>query len=92
MSRPLQTGCIIFLWIALAAPEILTGESAEQPLLVEAWIKDGGKKQYATRILDHLPGLSGGRTVKTSRYGGRADRKPLEATGFFHTRKIGDRW
>ena len=61
------------------------------PLKVKAWRKTGKPSTYPTRILKHLTDFQPGTPPKLSQYGGLADRK-LKATGFFHARKLGDRW
>ncbi|WP_343702963.1 hypothetical protein [Chitinophaga sp.] len=50
----------------------------------------GEWKQYSTRAVSTLQNYKSV-TVKTSRYGGRTDRK-AKASGFFRAEKIGQRW
>lgn len=64
---------------------------AEQPLLVEAWIKDGRHRQYETRILGHLDDFQP-RSPRVGRYGGWIDGDRREPTGFFQTIKLNNRW
>ena len=59
-------------------------------VLVKAWRKTGKPKAYQTRTLDHLAGFQP-RSVPLDKYGGWAGRK-VEATGFFHVRKLAGRW
>jgi len=47
-------------------------------------------KPYDTRLLEHLAGFTP-KQVALSKYGGLKDAT-VEATGFFHTRKIDGRW
>ena len=61
------------------------------PLVVNAWRKTGKPKPYRTRVLAHLSDFDPGTLPKLSPYGGLMGRK-LKATGFFHARKLGDRW
>jgi len=61
------------------------------PLIVNAWRKTGKPKPYRTRVLAHLRDFEPGTPPKLSPYGGLMGRK-LKATGFFHARKLGDRW
>jgi len=65
--------------------------AASKPLLVEARIKTGTLRAYETRILDHLADFTPQDAVPLSKYGGWLTEKH-EATGFFHGKKIGDRW
>lgn len=60
---------------------------------VEVASKPGDKwVARPTRTLEELPGAAGIKTDSgLSRFGGLTTRKD-EATGFFHTAKIGDRW
>ena len=60
---------------------------------VKAAAKPGKEwKAYSTRTLADLPGqITAAVPEATSHYGGWAGGK-LEATGFFRTAKIGDRW
>ncbi|MCI9626895.1 MAG: DNRLRE domain-containing protein [Clostridia bacterium] len=44
-----------------------------------------------TRVISSLPGFKAGNKISLSKYGGRTDKKQ-EATGFFYTKKVGDRW
>ena len=47
---------------------------------------------YDTRTVENLSGyLKPGETQKLSKYGGLLNKKQ-PATGFFHVKKIGDRW
>jgi hypothetical protein len=67
--------------------------AAEPPLIVKAKSKPASAwKEYPTRTLDQLPDFKPvAGPPALSKYGGRNDRK-ADATGFFHARKIGDRW
>lgn len=68
----------------------------EYSLEVESMIPNSQKKtygewkRYATRAISTLQGYRP-KQVKTSRYGGRADKK-VKATGFFRVEKTGGRW
>ena len=60
-------------------------------LLVSARIKDRPRRTYTTRTLEHLSQFQQDGEVPLDRYGGWADKR-FEATGYFHTMLIGDRW
>ncbi|TCC91664.1 agarase [Pedobacter frigiditerrae] len=47
-------------------------------------------KTYSTRTLSSLSQFKS-KKIRTDKYGGRMDRKE-KATGFYYTKKIGDRW
>ncbi len=83
---------IILAWAVLAAGA--AGARAAEPISVEAKRKPSDKawKAYPTWTVGHLEGFAP-RTEppETGRYGGLASRT-LEATGFFRTAKVGDRW
>jgi len=84
----------VLLCLAGAAVLLTSAVVAESPLpAVKAKAKpDSAWKEYPTRTLDQLPAFKPP-AAKTplSKYGGRNDRK-ADATGFFHAKKIGDRW
>ncbi|MCX5682896.1 MAG: hypothetical protein NT049_04340, partial [Planctomycetota bacterium] len=67
--------------------------SAEPPLMVKAKSKPASAwKEYPTRTLDQLANFKPVAAAPAlSKYGGRTDRK-ANATGFFHAKKVGDRW
>lgn len=46
---------------------------------------------FNTRTIELLPGYSPSGKTKLSKYGGWLDKR-TDATGFFHVKKIGDRW
>jgi len=64
---------------------------AATPLVVEAWIKEGPKRQFQTRIVDHLDRFDAASREPLDVYGGWKTKR-YDATGFFYPRKIGDRW
>ncbi|MBE3097902.1 MAG: hypothetical protein IMZ44_12355 [Planctomycetes bacterium] len=86
-------GLLFFVAAAGHAAAADAGAPAEKPLLVKAKGKpDSPWKEYPTRTVDLLPGFKpGAPNVALSKYGGRTDRK-ADVTGFFHVRKVGDRW
>jgi len=67
-----------------------SGEKAP-PLVIRARIKDGPEDSYPTRTLSDLADFRRGDSVRLTRYGGWAAKRS-DATGFFRTEKIGDRW
>ena len=64
---------------------------------VRKYLSDGRRiyedyQPFQTRTVENLAGYSAPEKLPgTSRYGGRLDKRE-EATGFFHVKKIGDRW
>ena len=48
-------------------------------------------KEYETRTVDNIPGFSELKEPNHTQFGGRADRRE-NATGFFYSKKISDRW
>jgi hypothetical protein len=76
-----------------AARAAAPSDAAAAPLLVQAKAKpDQAWKEYPTRTLERLPDFAPpAQPPALSKYGGRTDRK-ADATGFFHVRKVGERW
>lgn len=75
-----------------------TSVPANQPdeytLNVNTIVKNNREKTIpnATRALETLPGYTiTNKAPQLGKYGGRLD-KQVEATGFYYTKKIGDRW
>ncbi|WP_273276574.1 hypothetical protein [Maribacter polysiphoniae] len=76
--------------------------SKQEYVMVDAKVKvyhEDGTRSYKdyqpfkTRTMDLLPGFNTeDAPSKLSIYGGLMDGKTNEATGFFHVKKIGDRW
>ncbi|MCH5373637.1 MAG: agarase, partial [Planctomycetes bacterium] len=64
---------------------------ATEPLLVEARIKDGPKREYETRTIDRIDRFDASCREPLDAYGGWKTAR-YEATGFFYPKKIGDRW
>ena len=64
---------------------------AATPLVVEAWIKEGPKRRFQTRIVDHLDHFDSSSREPLDVYGGWKTKRH-DATGFFYPKKIGDRW
>jgi len=84
------TLALLSLLLALSS----TSTSGQTPTrTVEAAIKPGGKwVAYPTRTLADVPGAAELKPdTGLSRYGGLTSRKE-NATGFFHTAKLGGRW
>lgn len=71
-----------------------SGPTAEAGKLVTVEVKrrttDKQWRLYDTRLLEHLVGFVP-EQIALSKYGGLKDA-PVEATGFFHVRKIDGRW
>ena len=89
-TRTYLTLALLSLLLALSS----TSTSGQTPTrTVEAAIKPGGKwVAYPTRTLADVPGAAALKPdTGLSRYGGLTSRKE-NATGFFHTAKIGGRW
>ncbi len=86
-STQSRSSFAIFLTVVVAA-----GARRPEPLQIEARVKPRGPwKTYATRILDHLPDFQpADKPPELGRYGGLRSKR-FDATGFFHTRKAGDR-
>lgn len=83
--------CFFLLLIATAtAAGEAPSQSATEPLVVRAWVKDGKPREFATRTVKQLADFSPV-TVPLDAFGGWQGQR-LEATGFFHARKIQDRW
>ena len=79
--------------------EVIVNNLAEYSLTVDATRAPNGEstiyEQYPTRTLKTLKGYSAStaETAKYDIYGGLMDESmKQEATGFFYTKKIGDRW
>lgn len=86
--------CCFMLYGAPLQPSYAADAApATVPLLVKAKSKpDREWKEYPTRTLEQLPDLTpGAQPMRLDQYGGWLDKK-LEATHFFHTQKVGDRW
>ena len=81
-----MTNGLVGIMMALAAG----GAEVKAPMRVKAWRKAGKPKAYPTRVLAHLANFRPA-AVKLGRFGGWAGRR-YKATGFFHARKIGERW
>jgi len=84
----------VLLCLAGAALLFACAAVAENaPLIVKAKSKPESQwKEYPTRTIDQLPDFKpDAAKVSLSKYGGRLDRK-ADATGFFHAKKVGDRW
>ena len=64
---------------------------AATPLVVEARIKEGPKRRFQTRIVDHLDHFDASSREPLDVYGGWKTKR-YDATGFFYPKKIGDRW
>ena len=92
MSLSARTAVVLCLaGAALLFASAVVAENV--PLSVKAKAKpESAWKEYPTRTLDLLPDFKPG-AAKTplSKYGGRTDRK-ADATGYFHAKKVGDRW
>jgi hypothetical protein len=84
---------VVLCCAAAAMIFVSVAGAAEPPLIVKAKSKPASAwKEYPTRTLDQLPDFKPVASAPAlSKYGGRADRK-ADATGFFHARKVGDRW
>ena len=66
--------------------------SEEMPLKVKARMKEGRWRGYPTRLLKHLRDFEEpAQPPKLGIYGGLTGRR-YKATGFFHARKVRDRW
>ena len=97
MPRAAAVLCVVGLLLFAAMVCLAEGPGAaaadQKTLIVKAKAKpDQAWREYPTRTLDLLAGFrADGAKVPLSKYGGRADRK-ADATGFFHVRKLGDRW
>jgi len=59
---------------------------------VQAWIKTGSPQPRETRVLAHLDDFQPVEEVRRSPYGGWLEGGKVDATGFFHTKKIDNRW
>lgn len=65
---------------------------------VKARVRNREKKyedwqEFDTATIHHIEGFTPGTAKEEySRYGGWKNNKKYEATGFFHARKVGDRW
>ncbi len=82
-----------------SAVEVIAKDSAEYSLTVDATRTPNGAEtpytQYPTRTLSTLKGYiaNTSETAKYDIYGGLMDEAmKQESTGFFYTKKIGDRW
>ena len=71
--------------------QLAGADEPPRPLVIEARIKDGPARPFETRIVAHLDRFDASRRVPLDSHGGwKADR--CDATGFFHPKKIGNRW
>lgn len=65
---------------------------------VKVYNKDGTRsykdyKPFKTRTVELLPGFNpSNHSPKLSKYGGSLEHQTNDATGFFHVKKIGNRW
>ncbi|MEN9359161.1 MAG: hypothetical protein RL095_696 [Verrucomicrobiota bacterium] len=85
--KSLLISCLISLSMC---PFALAGTESESAASVQAASKPGAKwRPQPTRVLAHLPPLP--ENPPLGRFGGLAGDK-LQATGFFRTAKIKDRW
>ena len=65
--------------------------SSAKPLMVQAWRKQGEtKKEFETRLVDHLKGFKTP-AVELDQYGGWKGEK-FAAKGFFYAKQLKDRW
>ena len=73
--------------------EIVTTNKADYTLAVKARVGNGGDEisTFATRLVSTLKGYEE-KVYDTDAYGGVLDGKKQEATGYYYTKKIGDRW
>ncbi len=78
--------------LALADERPGDAEPPAEPLLVQAWIRDGRPRARETRILGHLADFDAPAAVPLSRFGGWIGGGREEPTGFFYPKRIGDRW
>jgi hypothetical protein len=94
MMKNICVLCISFLSFFSIA---IAQSADEYSVKVEAMIPNSEKKTYGewkwypTRTIETLDGFKTKTTVKTDKYGARADKK-MPATGFFRAQKIDGRW
>lgn len=97
MKTRCHKSCFTALLIVLCTPFILL---PQEEIKVKAKKKiyhaDGSRsygewKEYQTQVIDNLNGLLFKKEPSYSAYGGRIDSRG-ESTGFFHTKKVHDRW
>lgn len=83
---------LIFLYLIFSltlAPSLC---AEEKPLIVKAWMKTGSPKPRETRVLSHLKDFNATKQPRLNPFGGWDKGPRYEATGFFYTKKVGDRW
>jgi len=61
------------------------------PLVIEAWINDGPKRRFDTCIVDRLDHFDSSSRAPLDVYGGWKTKR-YDATGFFYSKKIGNRY
>ncbi|WP_211259720.1 hypothetical protein [Pseudalgibacter alginicilyticus] len=100
MKRILFVIVILFIWNDI---KVFAQNNAGQAFtLVDAktkiYHKDGTRsykdyKPFKTRTIELLKGFEVSTNLpKVSKYGGSLEHKTSHATGFFHVKKMGDRW
>lgn len=94
----------LFYWLGLMllaliifSMKVSAQSSDEYSVKVEAMVPNSQKKTYGewkwypARTIQTLNGYNNTISIKTDKYGARADKK-VSATGFFRSQKIGGRW
>jgi len=94
MYRKIKAGLIIGLSIMNGQ---LNAQVNEYTKITEVSVSNSEKKtfsdwkNYSTRTMATLSGYTPAKKMDLDKYGGRKDRKEM-ATGFFYSKKIGNRW
>ncbi|WP_372936131.1 hypothetical protein [Seonamhaeicola sp.] len=93
--------CLLMLACKENKKEVVAQNTTSDYVMVDAKVKvyhsDGTRsykdyQPFKTRTLKHLPNFNPKGDVKLSKYGGDMSQPQQEATGFYHVKKIGDRW
>jgi hypothetical protein len=92
MRRLLSVRIVLLTALAVPVPPAVAEPAPPRPLLVKARMNKGDPwKEHETRVLEHLADYAPQGPPALSPYGGWADQK-TDATGFFHVKRVGDRW
>ncbi len=87
--RIMTTKVALLGLLVCASP--LRSAVAPKPLVVQARIKDGPRRPFETRVVDHLEHFDASRREPLDNYGGWKTQR-YQATGFFYPKKVDDRW
>lgn len=92
MFPSLRSVCAAAL-LLMAAAALHAADPLPATVKVKRNVKDAEWTEYPPRTPEFLPGFSDRAFAQPAldRWGGRTDRK-ADRTGFFHVKKVGDRW